>query len=250
MKEIKNISFFKILMIFVMTAVIFIPYFWIVFDVKFPGEVSWLATNILTFVCICACFLYSSLFLKFNMKSFLVTIALGGLVASNYFLLFDNSFVENPQMLSLYILCGVQSVFLFYSLLLCKGNGIRIVNLAVRVAGSLVVCLLLPEYFPEIFTLANAVSIVYMFNFLLTILHLLFFHIKDNWLLVLGLVLLFASEVFSLFSGIWVDIYGISGSFVDFLTNYNLAFYLYIPALFILATSAVFSKKLNNKKNK
>lgn len=191
----------------------------------------------LSYGCVCACFLFALLFLKWTKRSVLFTLALATNVVADYFLILMPS--EENKLIGLYFFCGVQFFYFIYTLMLAKGNGTRVVNIALRVALCLIAYFVLKQYYT--LSILEIVAIVYIINFFVNLLVLLL-HLKTEWLPFLGLLLFFTCDVFVGLTNGGVELFQITGAFVEFIYKYDIAFYTYIPGLFLIASSAVWQK--------
>lgn len=200
------------------------------------------AHDILCFACVGACAVFSLLFLKFTTKKVLVSLALVTNVVADYFLVLKPT--SENQLIGVCIFCGVQFFYFLYTLSFCKGKGLKIFNIAIRVALCLLAYFIIPRYVT--LTTLEMISVMYIINCVVTLLCLLL-RIKKEWLLFLGLLLLLACDIFVGFTNGAVDILGISGPFVDIVYKYDIAFYCYIPAEFFIALSSVWAKKRTKK---
>lgn len=199
------------------------------------------AHNILQFCIVSACFVFSVLFIGKSFKKICIIGALGANVAANYFLLLNPLF-KDAQLIAWSILCGMQFFLLLYTVCICKGVGLKILNLALRVALCLVAWFVLPQVLTTTLNVLAWISLMCTINCAVSALCLLF-GIKKNRLLFLGVLLLLASYVFTLLASGWALLLGASTKFLEFLVSYPLAFYLFVPALYLIAISTAWLKK-------
>ena len=231
----KKRDYFKIIMSIIFSIAILGAYVYVIWK----GEID--PTHpYLYYGTTCASFLLSLIFLTKCNKKILITIALCLNVAADYFLVF-NPTIANAQIIGLSIFCGVQFVYLIYSLTLNKGNGVRVLNVAVRVALCLGAYLILPMYF----TLGwlEMIAVFYIINFLT---NLIFFaiHIKTEWLLFVGYFLFLLCDLSIGMVNGGIDALGLAGTeFAEILLTYNFAFYFYVPGTLLISLSSVFAKK-------
>ncbi len=193
----------------------------------------------LKFGCVGACFLFSLIFIKKNPKKILITFALATNVAADYFLVFNPTF-DNALFIGVCLLCGVQLFFALYTLSLAKGNGGRVVNIALRVALCLLAYFILPKYF--LISTLEMIYLMYLINVVVTFL-ILIVHIKTEWLTLLGFFIL---TVYALYVGLLnggIALFGLPAELLDLLTKVDLKLYAYVPSLFIIALSSVWTKK-------
>ncbi|MGN1201021.1 MAG: hypothetical protein ACI4R8_02000 [Candidatus Caccovivens sp.] len=230
--EKRNFLIFKICISIAFAMLIAGAYFYVIF----AGDLN---PAYLSFGCICACFCFAFIFIGKGFKKFFIILALAVNVASDYFLVFNPSF-ENAQLIGLCLFCGVQFFYFLYTLTLAKGNGTRVVNLAVRVALCLLAYFILPKYI--VLSTLEMIAVMYIINSLVTLLILLL-HIKTEWLIFIGFFLFFVCDIFVGLTNGGVELLGITGAFVDFINKFDIAFYTYIPGIFLIALSSVWEKK-------
>ena len=229
----KTISILKIIFTALFGAAVAGAFVW----VNIKGEIAdkpWL-----TYGCIALSFLLALIFVGRSLKRLFLVLGLACHVAAAYFLIFD-PFMANGQLIGICILCGAQLCFLLYTLLLSEGIGARVVNIAIRVALCLVACLILPKYIVGLTTI-DIIFLAYLINAVVSLIWI-GIHIVTEWLTFIAMVILVFALVWGglgLYGGWFVHL-GINNFMV--LLNYNIAFYLYIPALLILAISSVWAK--------
>ena len=229
----KTVSILKIIFTALFGAAVTGAFVW----VNIKGEIAdkpWL-----TYGCIALSFLLAIIFVGRSLKRLFLVLGLACHVAAAYFLIFD-PFMANSQLIGICILCGAQLCFLLYTLLLSEGIGARVVNIAVRVALCLVACLILPKYIVGLTTI-DIIFLAYLINAVVSLIWI-GIHIVTEWLTFIAMVILVFALVWGglgLYGGWFVHL-GINNFMV--LLNYNIAFYLYIPALLILAISSVWAK--------
>ncbi|MBQ7327947.1 MAG: hypothetical protein IJX00_03200 [Clostridia bacterium] len=229
----KTISILKIIFTALFGAAVTGAFVW----VNIKGEIAdkpWL-----TYGCIALSFLLALIFVGRSLKRLFLVLGLACHVAAAYFLIFD-PLMANSQLIGICILCGAQLCFLLYTLLLSEGIGARVVNIATRVALCLVACLILPKYIVGLTTI-DIIFLAYLINAVVSLIWI-GIHIVTEWLTFIAMVILVFALVWGglgLYGGWFVHL-GINNFMV--LLNYNIAFYLYIPALLILAISSVWAK--------
>ena len=194
----------------------------------------------LTFALTGVSFLLSLIFIRKGAKRLLFPLALACAVVADYFLVFSELTSQN-QLIGLCMFCGVQAVFMVYTLFLNKSNGRRVINIATRVALCLIAYFVLPLYFP-LGTL-EIIAVMYIINFVVT-LGVVALHIKKEWVLFLGLLLYLLCDI-SIGLVLGAGMLGLSAEFLQVLTTINLNFWAYYPGLLLIAISAVFAKKSN-----
>jgi len=196
-------------------------------------------SNILIFACIGACFIFSLMFVKIKNKNLLITLALAVNVVADYFLVLMPS--EKNKLIGLCVFCGVQFIYLIYSLMLSKGVGLKIFNIALRVTLCLLAYFILPRYI----TLASSlemIAVMYILNSFVTLLVLLC-NLKTQWLMFFGFLLFFVCDIFVGFTNGGIEILNITGPFVEFLAKYDMTLYCYVPGIYLIALHSVWAKK-------
>lgn len=231
-------SVFKVIMTVIFALLVFASFFYVIFG-NFD-ENSNLKLQYFAYACVGLCFLFSLCFIKINLKKILLTLGLAFVVIADYFLILMPS--EQNKLVGVCVFCVFQFVLLLYTLFLNQSIGIRIVNIAIRLTLCLLAYFLIPNYF-EVGTL-ELVSIMYILNFLVSLIFLLI-HVKSEWLLFLGCLLFFLCDIVVGLKNGGIALLNLSGPFVDFLNSGDISFYLYIPGLFLIATSSVYAKKKN-----
>ena len=236
----KTISILKIIFTALFGAAVTGAFVWVNIKGEIIADKQWL-----TYGCIALSFLLALIFVGRSLKRLFLVLGLACHVAAAYFLIFDPSMANN-QLIGICILCGAQLCFLLYTLLLSEGIGARVVNIAVRVALCLVACLILPKYIGDLTTI-DIIFVAYLINAVVSLIWV-GIHIVTEWLTFIAMLILVFALVwgglglysFALGRGCLCDVFGIKNCAV--LHNYDIASYLYIPALLILAISSVWAK--------
>ena len=227
---------FNIFMSIFFALIIFGGYFYVIFG-QFQEP---LKPTYFYFGCVCACFLFSLFFVKVKSKETLVTLALALTVVADYYLVLNLSGAEENRLIGLCVFCAVQLVYALYTLTLNRSIGTRVINIALRVALCMLIYFIVPLYFE--LALIEMISLMYIANFVVSILVLLV-HIKTHWLMLLGYLLFFACDIFvGLING-GAAFFGITGDLLNFILSHDIAFYCYIPGLFLIALSTVWKKE-------
>lgn len=202
------------------------------------------AQNILYFAIVGLCFVFSVLFMRFTAKKIFISLALACHVVADYFLILNPAF-KNGQLIGLCVFCGAQFFYFLFTLSLCKGTGFKIFNISLRVALCLMAYFIIPKYF--VLGTLETIAVMYFINSVVTLFFLLF-NLKTQWLLFLGLLLFVACDIFVGLTHGGIEIFQITGKFLEILQNYNLSFYFYVPSLYLIALSSVWAKA-SRKKN-
>lgn len=231
----KKRDYFKIVLAIVFSIAILGAFVYVIWK----GEVD--ATHpYLYYGTICASFLLSLIFVRKCKKKILITLALSLNVAADYFLVFDPT-IANAQIIGMSLFCGVQFVYLIYSLTLNKSNGIKVLNVAVRVALCLGAYLILPMYFT--LDWLEMTAVFYILNFVVNLI-VFALHMKTEWLLFVGYFLFLLCDICVGLTSGGIDVLGLAGTkFAEILTSYNFAFYFYVPGTLLISLSSVFAKK-------
>ena len=204
--------------------------------------------NILSFSCIGACFLFSLLFLQLSPKKIVFSTALAVNVVADAFLTLLPSARNN--LIGVCVLCAVQVIYFVYTLFLLKGNGLRVISLAVRVGICLLAYFLLPKYFA--LTTIQILYAIIATNSFLTLLAVLFKFDKE-WDVFFAFLLLFAFDFFSALGAGWAVILKFPLEFMQilatpFLAVPGLAYLFHIPAVLLLALSSAWAKTKSESK--
>ncbi len=197
-----------------------------------------LSHNILTFSCVATSVLFALLFNKYkSSKTFILIGLIFNLIACIYLILYPS---DKSYNIGLLLLCVVQVFLFLYTFVVYKGIGIKIINIAIRVALCFMAYFILTDYV-ALSTMQMVVLLCFI-NLVVTLLFLLF-RIKKDWLLFFGILLLTAAYFFVMLEDGWADVLGFSASFIEILSKYDFAFYFTIPGLFLIATSTAFPYK-------
>ena len=199
--------------------------------------------SILSLSCIGGCVLLALIFIRLTSQKVLLTLALAAMASTNFLTVF----LESADILSIvaYVMCGVQAVFLVYTMFLFRGNGPRVITLAIRVGLCLLFYFLVPNY-----VVLDTLQIIHgmiVINALVT-LGILLFKIKTQWLAFLAMLLLFLFSLCTAFNVGWAIALNLPAEFLNILTApflgvHNLAFLFYIPGALLLALASVWERK-------
>ena len=234
MKEGKKTKVFKLVISIIFALAVLGAYGYVIWK----GEPY--AKPYLSYGAIGLCFLFSLLFIGKSSKKVFVTLALACNVAADYFLVFSQNLSDKNQLFGLGLFCGFQFFIMIYTLVIAKGNGRRVINLAIRVALCLMIGLILPKYVT--LTTIQMIALMYIVNSLVNVVVLLF-HLKKNFVLMLGLFLLLVCDVIVGFNHGGIEVFGITGKFVEFIQKYDWAYYVYTPSILLIALSSVWAWK-------
>lgn len=194
------------------------------------------------FACPALCFLLSLFFLKLRNKNLFITLALMLFVVTDLFFVLDILKTNNLN-IGMYVLCGAQLCFVIYLLFHCKSVGMVIFSIALRVALSLLIYFILPQYIA--LSVLQIVYLIYLCNSVITLLTLIFI-IKTRLLLYIGYVFLLLSDLLlGLYFG-FATILNISASAITILTYIDFYFLFKIVGLFIIALFTVWHKEKTN----
>lgn len=250
MRDFRDISLFKKLMFIILSVLILAGMVIVLADIDFnvsEDVARWLNNEMISYVVLCLSLLMSLIFLRLNKKSILLTISLIAIIVGasfNVFVPFEGN-ANNEAIL--YCLCAFQGAILIYTVWLDRGTGLKILDLAIRVALSLIAFFLLPEYLPDYFDITNTIFVIYLINSLVS-LFTLAFHFKTNYLLWCGLLLVLAGTIFYMFMYGGLELFGIaSGGFASFLNSFDIAFLCTGLGVYLIATSATFSSNMLTK---
>ena len=250
MRDFRDISLFKKIMFLIFSVLVLAGIIIVVADVKFDvsDEVSkWLNLDMIGYVTVCLSLLMSLIFVRLNKKSILLTLSLIAIVIGYSFYMFTPFEGAKNNEAILYCLCAFQGVILIYTISLDRGTGLKVLDIAIRVALSLLAFFLLPEYLPEYFNTTNTIFTIYLINSLVSLFTLLFYF-KKNYLLWCGLFLILAGSIFYMFMFGGLELFNLSASsLADFLNSFDIAFLLTSLGCFLVSTSATFSSNMLTK---
>lgn len=243
-----RLTFFLIFTALILASVILVA---ISPDISIDGADRFSA-NIFKVVAVGLVFLMSLCLLKINKKSIFITISLIAYCVAVYFLFsLDNT--KSPDDIALakdimlYALLAYALVLAIYTIILAKGVGLKVLNIAVRIALSVIAYFVLTEYLPEYFDLKNSLFIIYLVNSIITVLFLCF-HFKTHYLIIIGLLLATIGSVFYAFSFGWITLFNITGDFVKFINSFDYGFILTIIGIYLTGCEAVFSGMFKNNR--
>lgn len=228
----RKILIFKVMMTTILVSAILGMFIYVIIK----GDLKY---NLLSVSCIGAAFILSLIFINKSPKKLLITLALALTIAGEYFLIVQPAQFENSTLIGLCIFCGVQFAFLLYSLFASKAVGYIVINLAIRVLLCLLAYFILPNYI-KLDTL-ELISLMYMINLFVTIL-MLCFRIKTNYILLLGLLLIFISNFCLWMPYGGIEMLKITGKFAEILLKYNFAYYFFIPGVTLVACASVWDR--------
>lgn len=237
--EKKNVSVFKILMTILFTVIVFGSFFMCIFFDKLPAEWN-LKPNYFSYGCICASALFALIFIEACPRKILVPLALAVNVASDYFLVFSDYNAGNNKIIGLSLFLMVQFIYMIYTFFVSGSKVGIIINVALRVAAILTICLIVPKYVA--LDTVEIMALVYIANSAVTLLSLLI-HIKSQWLMFIGFLLFILCDIVVGLKEGGFEVLNITGKFVEFLNAHDYAFYLYVPGIFLISASSVWGKR-------
>lgn len=249
MRDFRDISLFKKIMFIIFSVLILAGIAIVLADINFDvsEEVGkWLNNDMISYVVFCLALLMSLIFFRFNKKSILLTLALIAFFVGASFNTFEPFDGNKNNEAILYCLCAFQAIILIYTVWLNRGTGLKILDLAIRVALSLLAYFLLPEYLPEYFDITNTIFVIYLINGLIS-LFTLAFRFKTNYFLWCGLFLVLAGSIFYMFMFGGLGLFGINGGFADFLNSFDIAFLCTALGIYLISTSATFASDMLTK---
>lgn len=234
-----RLTFFVIFSILIIGSIIVVA---VEPDINITGA-EWFNINLFRAIAIGLTFLMSLCLLKINKKSIFITISLIAYCVACYFFISlssGDSDAETALDVMFYSLLAHQLILAIYSVSLAKGAGLKVLEIAVRVALSLTAYFVLTETLPQYFDFKNALFMVYLVNALISIVSLSC-HIKTHYLSVIGILLAAAGAIFYAFNFGWLTTFNITGDFVDFLATFDIGFVLSALGIYLTACDAVFS---------
>jgi len=235
MEKTKKPNIFKFLITFLFTAAIIagIVYVNIKGDLKKPY---------ITFACVGVSFLMSMLFIARSNKKVYLTLALAVTVAAHYFWFFDPLGGKDYTLIGVSLFLASQFFYMLYSLTLTRAIFLKIVDIALRVALTLLIVFVLINFVK--LSTVQIIGLVYIANAAVTLLSIII-HIKTEWLTLIGFLLLFASGVFTVFLMDTTGALHLTSAFLEFLLkNYTyLIMDTYLAGLLIISLSSVWAKR-------
>lgn len=208
------------------------------------GGVSQDTYTFISFLCVILCAGLATLFIDFTRKEQFICYALLLNIASDYFLVLNYSSENFVVGVSIFV--AVQFMFAIYTILLNKTLLTKLVNIISRVVITATATTLLAIYFN--LAVHEILAVIYITNFVLTLFWSLIY-IKHTWVFSIGTLFYIICDVVVGITNGGADIFGFSGSFIDFLYTYDVAYWFYIPAVLLIAVySALKISKNDNKK--
>ncbi len=214
--------------------------------------------NNIILIAIALCFVLSMLFFKFTKKKILLSVFLLFIVA----LVFCLSFLKPEQLIYtikfkvgeeeksvilaladiLFLLA--QLALIIYTLCVIKGVGFKIISLGVRVAVSVVACVVM-KYFCGI-TLAQVLYVVSLSNLVCTLLFLCF-SFKNNWLLVFAVLFITLAVCLMAFKTGQLEVFATwEGKIAEFLRTNEVETWFFVAGTFLVSASSVMGDKQSN----
>lgn len=183
----------------------------------------------LSYICVVFCFLLSLCFAKKD-NTLLITLGLLFNCIADIFLVLNYS---NQTMLAgVSVFLITQTFYALYTLTLCKSKTTKIINICARIIGSIIILLI--TLLALKIKLYEAFSGVYIFNFVITLIVCLC-NFKSQYIMCVGLFLYICCDVCVGLTNGGASILGFSGSFIDFLYSFDMAFVFYIPGVYFIS---------------
>ncbi len=192
----------------------------------------------LYYACIVLSFIFAFIFVRRNSKQISLTAALLFACCADYFLIlnFVVSRSTTDQVFGMLAFCGLQICFAIYTWFLIKSLQWRIGMVIIRAAVSCLVAIILPLLH---LGLLEILSVVYFFNFFITII-IVACHAKSEWLTLVGMISFFICDIIIGLTNGGGAILGIN---TVWLASGDYAFFFYVPGIFLIALSSVWANK-------
>lgn len=202
---------------------------------------------ILQYISIALCFAFSLIFTKADKFNLFISIGLLLTLGADTFLV-----MIKPQnkLAGMIFFLMAQIVYCGYLILKNNNNKVNIINLSIRILGSILIGIIAYAVLKDAFDALSLVSSVYIFNELMNIIFS-FFTFGENKLFSIGFVLFFVCDIFiglSVANGVYLQI---SNSLASAISNGLLAWAFYVPSqtLIALNTSLKLKKDEANNEN-
>ena len=205
------------------------------------------ATPILQYISIGLCLAFSLIFIKADKFNLFISTGLLLTLGADTFLV-----MISPQnkLAGMIFFLAAQIVYCGYLMLKNKNKKVNIINLSIRIVGSILISIIAYLVLKDAFDALSLVSSVYIFNELVNIVFS-FFTFGENKLFSIGFVLFFVCDIFiglSVANGVYLQI---SSSLASAISNGLLAWAFYVPSqtLIALNTSLRLKKDEANNEN-
>lgn len=202
---------------------------------------------ILQYISIGLCLSFSLIFIKADKFNLFISIGLLLTLGADTFLV-----IIRPQnkLAGMIFFLASQIVYCGYLMLKNKNKKVNIINLSIRIVGSILISIIASLVLKDAFDALSLVSSVYIFNELVNIVFS-FFTFGENKLFSIGFVLFFVCDIFiglSVANGVYLQI---SSSLASAISNGLLAWAFYVPSqtLIALNTSLRLKKDEANNEN-
>lgn len=202
---------------------------------------------ILQYISIGLCLAFSLIFIKADKFNLFISIGLLLTLGADTFLV-----MIRPQnkLAGMIFFLAAQIVYCVYLMLKNKNKKVNIINLSIRIIGSILISIIAYLVLKDAFDALSLVSSVYIFNELVNIVFS-FFTFGENKLFSIGFVLFFVCDIFiglSVANGVYLQI---SSSLASAISNGLLSWAFYVPSqtLIALNTSLRLKKDEANNEN-
>lgn len=202
---------------------------------------------ILQYISIGLCLAFSLIFIKADKFNLFTSMGLLLTLGADTFLV-----MIKPQnkLAGMIFFLAAQIVYCGYLMLKNKNKKVNIINLSIRIVGSILISIIASLVLKDAFDALSLVSSVYIFNELVNIVFS-FFTFGENKLFSIGFVLFFVCDIFiglSVANGVYLQI---SNSLASAISNGLLAWAFYVPSqtLIALNTSLRLKKDEANNEN-
>ena len=231
----KNKNIIKYLVLAIFFIAIFLQYFLNIF-----------ATNInaraLSFSCVILCFVFTLFFVQKDKNIFISIGLFLNCIADIFLVLYYD---KSNFLAGVSVFLFVQLFYAIYTVMLNKSRTAKIVNISLRSGLSIIIGIV---GFIAKLTLYEIFSLIYIANFVLSCIYA-FIHFKTELFYAIGSLIYICCDVFVGIPNGGAKILGFSGSFIDFLYSFDMAFVLYIPGVFVIALQVFYASFKYQKTN-
>lgn len=251
MKSLRDISLIKKILFFVVTAAVIALSVLSLLNITIEGlppiVEKLLSPNTMLFVCLALEFLVCLISFSLHVKVIFCIVAFLALGVGGYFLGFRDIADPLNQRIVIIALLAFQVVLALYTSASCKGIGLKIFELAIRVGLSVALYVLLPQLLPEYFASIDLLLfVIYLANAVYTLISLLFRPKKNGMLIAANFLLLLGSLFYALSFG-GLDLLGISGAFANFVEMFNWGYILVVLGGYVYCLDLFFYEEISEK---
>ena len=231
----KHKNLVKYLTLVIFFIAVFLQYFLSIFAVDINARA-------LSFSCVVLCFIFTLLFVQKD-KNIFISIGLFFNCIADIFLVLN--YDESNFLAGVSIFLFAQLCYAIYTIMLNKSKTAKIVNIVLR--SIVIVAIGIIGYIFGL-TLYEIFSIIYITNFVLSCIYT-FIYFKTELFYAIGSLLYIVCDIIVGITNGGAKILGLSGSFIDFLYSFDMAFVFYIPGVFVIALQVFYASFKHQKTN-